>query len=102
MIVIPYRDGSTKARQAAERRYFFRKPLGDRRFRAFAVRDEMVLTGGSDDGRAPRVVLRFEGLKNRLGSPSLNSVFRPSKWIEIQIRTGVEPSFGGVALQGQR
>jgi hypothetical protein len=24
----------------------FRRPLGDRQFRAFAVRDEMVLTGG--------------------------------------------------------
>jgi hypothetical protein len=47
MIVIPYRDGSTKARRAVERRVFLRKLLGDRRFRAFAVRNDMILTGGA-------------------------------------------------------
>jgi hypothetical protein len=36
-----------------------------RQFRAFAVRDEMDLTGGVTTV-APRVVLRFEGLKNEL------------------------------------
>jgi hypothetical protein len=66
MIAVPYGDGSTKARQAAERRYFLRKPLGDRQFRAFAVRNEVILTGGAIEV-APRVVLRFEDLKNNSG-----------------------------------
>ena len=48
---------------------FPRKPLGDRRFRAFAVRDE-----NSSNGRArfcaPRVVLRFEGPENGFGTLS--------------------------------
>jgi len=34
-IVIPYRDGSTKARLAAGTAAFLRKPLGDKQFRAF-------------------------------------------------------------------
>ena len=38
-IAIPYRDGSTKARLAAGTVAFLRKPLGDRQFRAFSVRD---------------------------------------------------------------
>jgi hypothetical protein len=63
-IAIPYRDGSTKTRLEVERRRYFRKPLGDWQFRAFAVRETMVLTGGCDSV-APRVVLRFEGLKNK-------------------------------------
>ena len=46
---------------------FPRKPLGDRRFRAFAVRSE-----NSSNGRArfcaPRVVLRFEGPENGFGT----------------------------------
>jgi hypothetical protein len=47
MIITPYRGGSTKARQAVERRVFLRKPLGDRQFRAFASRNDMILTGGA-------------------------------------------------------
>src|SRR6202051_235681 len=56
-IAIPCRGGSTKARLARGTATFLRKPLGDRQFRSFSVRDEAGL-----DGRvrscAPRVVLR--------------------------------------------
>ena len=46
---------------------FPRKPLGDRRFRAFAVRNE---NGSNGRARfcAPRVVLRFEGPENGFGT----------------------------------
>jgi hypothetical protein len=51
-IAIPYRDGSTKARLAAGTAAFLRKPLGDWQFRAFSVRETMVLTGGRSDAAA--------------------------------------------------
>src|SRR4051794_24569484 len=51
-VVIPYREDSTKARLAAGTARFLRKPLGDRQFRAFAVRETMVMTSGC--GQAPR------------------------------------------------
>jgi hypothetical protein len=55
------------------------EPLGDRLFRAFAVRDE-----NGSDGRvricAPHVVLRFEGLKNRFRTKEfLKPGFSPLK-----------------------
>src|SRR3984893_12632008 len=59
-IAIPYRDGSTKARLAAGTAAYLRKPLGDRQFRAFSVRDEPGLDGRVRSS-APRVVLRSLG-----------------------------------------
>ena len=68
-VVIPYRGGSTKS--AVRGRGAVAFPPAScweiRQFRAFAVRDEMNLTGGVTSV-APRVVLRFEGLKNEFGS----------------------------------
>jgi hypothetical protein len=65
-IVTPYRGGSTKARQAAGTAAFTpRKPLGDRQFRAFAVREAMVLTGGCDSKRPARR-FAFSRLKERI------------------------------------
>src|ERR1700728_1716740 len=63
-IAIPYRDGSTKARWAMGTAAFLRKPLGDRQFRAFAVREEAGLDGRVRSS-APRVVLRSENLTPR-------------------------------------
>ena len=51
-IVIPYRGDSRKTRLTAGTATFQRKPLGDRQFRAFSVRDEQGWTGGC--GQAPR------------------------------------------------
>jgi hypothetical protein len=64
MIAIPYGDGSRKTRLTAGTATFQRKPLGDRQFRAFSVRDKKQLDGRVRNG-APRVVLRFEGLEHR-------------------------------------
>src|SRR5258708_30706285 len=58
-IAIPYRDGSTKARLAAERQRFCASRWENKQFRAFSVRERHGY-----DGRvrscAPRVVLRSE------------------------------------------
>jgi hypothetical protein len=64
MIVIPYRDGSTKARLeagAAVASPKSRWEIGN--FGLLQSVKMMVVTGGCDSS-APRVVLRFEGLKN--------------------------------------
>jgi hypothetical protein len=45
MIAIPYRDGSTKAQRMAGTAAFPHKLLGEWQFRAFSVRNEMVVTG---------------------------------------------------------
>jgi hypothetical protein len=79
-IVIPYRGDSTKARfLGGSGGVSPFEPLGDRLFRAFAVRDE-----NGSDGRvricAPHVVLRFEGLKNRFRTKEfLKPGFSPLK-----------------------
>jgi large subunit ribosomal protein L7/L12 len=53
-IAVPYRGGSTKTRLVAGTAAFLRKPLGDRQFRAFSVREEAVVTGGCSDAPARR------------------------------------------------
>src|SRR5882757_10777710 len=53
------------------------------KFRAFSVREAMVVTG-EVQSCAPRVVLRFEGLENGFGTQFLNLGFVPAKRFEIQ------------------
>jgi hypothetical protein len=68
-IALPYWVGSTKARLTAGTVTFLRKPLGDKQFRAFAVRETMVVTGGC--GHAPRAsfcVLKVWGFDSGLKS----------------------------------
>jgi len=67
MIAIPYRDGSTKARlEVGNRGYPFASRWEISNFGLLQSVKMMVVTGGCESC-APRVVLRFEGLKNRFG-----------------------------------
>jgi large subunit ribosomal protein L7/L12 len=69
MIAIPYRDGSRKTRLTAGTATLRRKPLGDRQFRAFLVRDGRGWTGGR--GYTPRAsfcVLKVQRLDSGIYS----------------------------------
>jgi len=64
----------------------------------------MVLTGGATEV-VPRVVLRFEGLKNEFGAQAAEiEFFRPGKWIEIQPGGGPNSRVpdGSPPLKGRR